>query len=189
MVKIDAQSDKTLSPGERGADVVRAVISKIEAYGRFINFDSDPLSPLFMRAMAYVETRDGATVDPNGGGIWNVAEAVFDKTQSDPRLNEIIMQLLISRPENYFRPIDWRNLNYSNLSTPLYSGLAVRLLIHLNTLPERTMHATYWINHFKTGMPISELHNQWNNGIQQGLSREGNHNLYYYNLTKKLTRA
>ena len=72
MVKLDAQSgyDKTMSPGERGTDVVRAVISKIEAYGRFITFDSASTSPVFMRVMAYVETRDGATADPNEGGIY-----------------------------------------------------------------------------------------------------------------------
>ena len=68
-------------------------ISKIEAYGRFIDFDSASTSPLFMRVMAYVETRDGAHADPNGGGIWNVEDALFRSTQDDHRLNDIIMQL------------------------------------------------------------------------------------------------
>ena len=161
MVKIDAQSgyDKTMSPGERGTDVVRAVISKIEAYGRFITFDSASTSPVFMRVMAYVETRDGATADPNGGGIWNVEDALFRRTQHDHRLNNIIMQLETAN-DSYLTPIYWRSLNYSDLSIPLYSGLAVRLIIHLNTLGSEITHARYWIMHFKTGMSVSE--NQWN---------------------------
>ena len=178
MVKVDAQSDKTLSPGERGADVVRAVISKIEAYGRIINFDSASTSRVFMRVMAYVETRDGAHADPNGGGIWNVTDTVFDRTQSDPCLDEIIMQLKnLSSPENYIRSIDWRSLNYSNLSTPFYSGLAVRFIIHLNTLDIKTRHSSYWIENFKAGMSVVEGKRHWDRG-ENSLSREeGNHNL------------
>ena len=172
MVKSDAQSDKTLSPGERGPDVVRAVISRIEAYGRFINFDSASTSPLFMRVMAYVETRDGAIpdYDPNEGGLWNVTDTVFDRTQSDPLLDEIIMQLRhLSSPENYIRPVDWRSLNYSNLSIPFYSGLAVRLIIHLNTLSASTEHSRYWVNHFKADMSVNKDH--WDMG-KHNLSRE-----------------
>ena len=158
-------------------DVVRAVISKIEAYDRFIIFDSASTSPLFMRVMAYVETRDGATpdYDPNEGGLWNVSDTVFDRTQSDPLLNEIIMQLrYLSSPENYIRPIDWRSLNYSDLSIPFYSGLAVRLIIHLKTLTASTKHSRYWVNHFKD-MSVNEDH--WDEG-ELSLSREeGNHSV------------
>ena len=186
ITKIDAQSDKTLSPGERGADVVRAVISKIEAYGRFINFDPASTSPVFMRVMAYVETRDGAHADPNGGGIWNITDTLFNRTQCDPLLDEIIMRLKnLSNSENYIRPVDWRSFNYSDLSIPLYSGLAVRLLIHLNSVntyilgPEE-MHAGYWVMHFKTGISnlVDEsLLRQWNTD-KNNLSRtEGK--LYY----------
>lgn len=175
MVRVDAQSDKTLVPGAKGADVVRAVISKIEASSRFINFDAASTSSSFMRAMAYVETRDGTTADPNRGGIWNVAEDLFRRTQTDddPMLNEIITQLnQDDRQNNYIRPVDWRNLTYNNLSTPLYSGLAVRLLIQLSTvpLPVPAQHSMYWVNTFKAGMQIQR---QWDIGRHSLSTEEG----------------
>ena len=166
MVTVNAQSDKTLVPEAKGADVVRAVISKIEASSHFINFDPAPTSSSFMRAMAYVETRDGTTDDPNRGGIWNVAKDLFRRTQTDAdgMLEIIIMQLNQTHHQNYIGPVDWKNLTYNNLSTPLYSGLAVRLLIQLSTvpLPVPAQHSMYWVDTFnKTGMQIQR---QWDFG-------------------------
>ena len=111
MVKIDAQSRRCRQEKE-----VQTWFELLyEAYGRFITFDSASTSPVFMRVMAYVETRDGATADPNGGGIWNVTveDALFRRTQHDHRLNDIIMQLETAN-DSYLTPIYWRSLNYCN---------------------------------------------------------------------------
>ena len=60
--------------------------------------------------------------------------------------------------------------NYADLSIPLYSCLAVRMLIHLNRLPVYGMYAAYWNRVFKGSR--SNL-NQWNDGAHSLANDEG----------------
>ena len=162
--------DQTIISGAYGVDVVRAVISKIETSNSFINFQSESAVSPFMRTMAYVETRDGNLTSENGGGIWNVNEALFNSTQSNVQLDSVIMQLQQENSQNHVGPVNWRSLTYANLSIPLYSGLAVRMLIHLNRLPVYGMYAAYWNDVFKGSR--SNL-NQWNDGAHRLTNDEG----------------
>ena len=79
--------DRTLEREASGADVVRAVVNRVQGvFGR----DSQ-----FLRRVAFVESKDGT--DSNTfrsgyyGGIWQVDEIAFMSTQdvaSHPRLTE-----------------------------------------------------------------------------------------------------
>ena len=122
--------DRTLEPGERGADVVRAVISKIVFSN--ITFTQDTVEA-FMRTMAFVETRDGAQPNPSGGGIWNISEDRFDEAKIQLQSShQIIMELEHHHKQNHIRLMDWDSLVYENLTIPLYSGLLARMIIHLS---------------------------------------------------------
>jgi hypothetical protein len=167
--------DLTLVAGESGASVVRAVISKIETSNSFLPFRSERAVAPFMRRMAYVETRDGNCSTSLNGGIWNVDEDLFRRTQhlkNNTQLDLLIMRLQEKNSKNYIGSVNWRNLTYENLSIPLYSGLAVRILMHLNgTLPLNTqLHPTYWRNVFKCGNSSLD---QWNDGVAQLSQYEG----------------
>ena len=167
--------DLTLVEGASGPNVVRAVISKIEASNGFIPFRPERAIAPFMRRMAYVETRDGNFSKSLNGGIWTVDERLFRRTQcleNNTQIDLMIMRLQENNFQNYIRPSNWSNLTYESLSIPLYSGVAVRILMHLNgTLPlNAQLHATYWSNVFKSGN--SSL-NQWNDGVAQLLQHEG----------------
>ena len=52
------QQDRTIVAGESGADVVQAVLAKLE-YSNVFTSSSDMCETIFMQRMAYVETRDG----------------------------------------------------------------------------------------------------------------------------------
>ena len=122
--------DRTLVPGESGADVVRAVISKIVFSN--ISFTSDTVEA-FMRTMAFVETRDGTQLNPSGGGIWSISVNHFNDAKAQlPSSSQIIMELEHHHEQNHIRLMDWDSIVYENLTVPLYSGLVVRMLIHLN---------------------------------------------------------
>lgn len=177
--------DLTLKSGASGADVVRAVISKIETSNSFINFTRERAVAIFMRRMAYVETKDGNQTSSNGIGIWNINEDLFRRTQHlgiNARFDTAIVHLQEKNPQNYVGPVNWRNLTFDNLSIPLYCGLAVRMLIHLNgTLPLNHHFPSYWVNVFKGGRSSPS---QWNDGVVQLSMHEGMsplmQNLQYY---------
>ena len=176
-IKVDVNAlDRTLIPGESGGDVVRAVISKIETSNRFIELlPIESSAAPFMRTMAYVETKDGRDNTTGAGGIWNVSEALFDMTKASMSLNSVIMRLdLENISDNHVGMVTWRNLTYANLSIPLYSGLAVRMIIHLNTtLPLSTMSPEYWATNFKRGLSVPIAMNLWNDGIDNLENIEG----------------
>lgn len=149
--------DRTLISGSNGSDVVRAVISKIISSN--ISFsngegitDAGAVAP-FMRTMAYVETRDGR--EHNGGGIWNISEDVFNDIRYAQigAYDNIIMELKQDDIHNHIGPIDWNTIIYENLSIPLYSGLAVRIRMHLNPYSQTDMvySEEYWSDVFKSG--------------------------------------
>ena len=138
--------DRTLQPEASGANVVRAVVRKIEAV-----FGDDNQ---FLRRIAFVESIDGTNPDTyrNGyhGGIWQVDEVGFRDTQdvaSHPGLRaryELIRQEF---------DINWPDVEWMDLRRPLYSGLAARLFL-LN-IPDPIPcdvagQAAYWKCHYNT---------------------------------------
>ena len=156
--------DLTLVPHSNGHDVVRAVIAKITFSNVSFLPESNKVAP-FMRTMAYVETRDGTRPNSNGGGIWNISEALFNHITQDRRedIEAIIEQLERDHPSNYIKLKDWGNLTYPDLNVPMYSGLAARVLIHLNneTLPVGSL-SHYWGRVFnRMGME-----SQWDRDVQ-----------------------
>ena len=165
--------DRTLESGASGVDVVRAVISKIETSITFLEFQPNKTAALFMRTMAYVETRDGNETNSTGGGIWKIDKALFESTQKNVELDSVIMKLQLEHPQNYVGPVNWINLTYADLSFPLYSGLAVRMLIHLNgSLPEYSMNAAYWNDVFKGSRSNLNIV-KWNDGVAHLATYEG----------------
>ena len=128
--------DKTLEQEEHGADVVRAVISKI-AFSNIKSLTRDStrhngLVETFMRIMAYVETRDGM-LSNSSGGIWNIREGLFNEVkleiQHGSKYVNVSMELEAQHNENHIRLMDWDSIVYDNLTIPLYSGLLARLVI------------------------------------------------------------
>ena len=165
--------DRTLESGASGVDVVRAVIAKIETSNTFLDFQPNKTAALFMRTMAYVETRDGNETNSTGGGIWKIDKALFESTQKNVELDSVIMKLQLEHPQNYVGPVNWINLTYADLSFPLYSGLAVRMLIHLNgSLPEYSMNAAYWNDVFKGSRSNLNIV-KWNDGVAHLATYEG----------------
>ncbi len=116
--------DRTLQREASGADVVRAVVRKIEGvFGRDNQF-------LSMRRVAFVESEDGADIDTfrsgYNGGIWQVDETAFDSTQdtnSHPMRGDRYQQIMAELG------IDWLRVRWRDLRIPLDSGLAVRLFL------------------------------------------------------------
>ena len=164
--------DRTLLPGSNGSDVVRAVISKI-IFSDHVSFVAVPegVVALFMQTMAFVETRDGTKLNQNEdrGGIWMISEASFSEArlhfQGDDN-QRIKNELQEKHPHNHIGPIDWDNIMYDNLTIPLYSGLVVRILIHLSSdrlddLPV-DRHSEYWNRVFKNRLGDMQ---QWNRDV------------------------
>ena len=172
--------DSTLASESSGPHVVRAVISKITTSN--ISFLTDEAVAPFMRIMAYVETRDGAEINPEGGGIWNIDCDQFMEAKNDLQDDsDIIMELAHEHQLNHIGPVHWNNLYYENLSIPLYSGLVARVIIHLKqrsprplTILQTNDYFSYWNFVFKDRMA---QRNQWTT-YAENLTRiedEGNH--------------
>ena len=155
----------TLVPGANGPDVVRAVIAKLTFSNIRFNHQTNGEVAPFMRTMAYVETRDGADLNPTGGGIWNIRKALFDDIKlRDNEYSQIITQLRENNPQNHIGPVDWNDISYTNLTSPLYSGLVARVLIHLTTDPlQASDFFRYWNFRFKNRMGMES---QWDRGVQ-----------------------
>ena len=150
--------DKTLEPGEHGAEVVRAVISKIvfSNITRFVDDSSrhNGLEP-FMRTMAYVETRDGVLNNPQSGGIWKITNERFDYVKGELlslTYQSMITELQSQDRDNHIRLSDWDSIVYHNLTIPLYSGLFARILILISSreIPIVDDFDFYWDNVFKS---------------------------------------
>ena len=74
--------DLTLQRDARGADVVRAVQTKLDGSNIFnmLTTTEKQLYELFIREAAYVESQDGEE-NHDGGGIWGVSEEILQQTQ------------------------------------------------------------------------------------------------------------
>lgn len=147
--------DQTTVPGSNGVNVVRAVLSRLDESRIFEQSGNADLTNVFLRNMAYVETRDGRDL-PQGaiaidGGIWKITRMQFQQTKE-----------LSSRHHHVYRAIaaslgqEWRDLEYRDLEKPLYSGLAARLyLTYVATtysiIPPTARQGQFWSEKFKGG--------------------------------------
>lgn len=162
--------DQTTDPGASGPNVVRAVISRLDAAGVFEESGNADLTNVFMRNMAYVETRDG-TDYPDGnrnGGIWKLSRNKFQQTQ---RLDSDFPGVFDAVRREF--GIEWQSLDYGELEKPLYSGLAVRLYLTYiaGFIPPTARHATFWVDNFKE---ISVSIHEWLTAIEMLSETEGN---------------
>ena len=112
--------DLTMQDDASGADIVQAVIAKLDSSHIF---QSDHR---LLRRIAYVESQDGTGSDAHGsfnGGIWAVDEGKFQALLTAPELTAdrtAIRQVL---------GIDWTHVTWNDLRKPFYSGLAARLFL------------------------------------------------------------
>ena len=150
-----ASVDRTLEDNARGAEAVRSVLSRMEQSNVFdspsISTQQAQVNEQFMREMAYVESEDGEMATDNmEGGIWRVENSIFEETllYNYTTLYQLICDAFC---------IDWRTVNYRDLTKPLYSGLAVQIHIyHLEItgrgLPEGAtdrVKAAFWLEIFQ----------------------------------------
>lgn len=142
--------DLTVTSGATGSAVVQAVVDMVS---QSCVFKSDRL---MLRRIAYAETKDGADSFTHGGGIWQVDEASFRQTKRG------LSAVLEDNIEDKFG-IDWTQAQYSDLSKPLYSGIAAMLKIaahYASTDIPVTIRgqANYWATSYTV--------NTWTNAIQ-----------------------
>ena len=166
--------DLTVEPGTRGEDVVWAVLSKIDLAGIFASNDAD-LAGIFMRRLAYVESQDGIQMSLNNtvpGGIWRVSQEMFVQTQA---FSYVSVDSLYQMIHTHFG-FDWKaDVIYSNLSKPLFSGLAVRIYLDYleksirELVPPQNGQASYWSTYFHVGASITI----WEDAISELNIKEG----------------
>lgn len=142
------QLDLTLQPEEAGTNVVLASIGRIQQSGIFT--DDNRL----LRRIAYVETRDGVDVTTYrqgyNGGIWQVDEDIFNKTQNTtihPELLQTYQQLLQALG------VDWPTATWADLRRPFFSALAARLYFTIVSDPiplaaDVRRQGEYWKRHY-----------------------------------------
>jgi len=146
------QKDQTQEPDAKGAGVVEATCSRIEAS---CVFGEDKL---FTRRVAYVESYDGA--DPKTfrdgyyGGIWQVDRSMFDKTQSSS--TKTYLQPYFNDIKKAFG-IDWAKLTWQDLTKPLHSALAARLYVEYESRNDKTGiprsiddQSKFWVKYYRT---------------------------------------
>ena len=169
--------DLTLVPGANGSDVVRAVIAKLTFSNISFNHQANGVVAPFMRTMAYVETRDGAQPNSNGGGIWNITETVFNRVMDDIDHEQVREEIEMAHPNNYVHVMDLSSLTYSDLNIPMYSGLVARLQIHLHTrFISDGCFACYWSDVFRrveSSFRRRELETYWEDSAQNLANVEG----------------
>ena len=117
--------DLTLEEDAVGADVVQAVIAKLDSSGMF---GSDHR---LLRRIAFVESEDGANNVANsthGGGIWAVEQSMLDEV--------ITASVLAGKRDEIWLNfgIEWSRVTEDDLRKPFYAGLVARLyLFYLET--------------------------------------------------------
>ncbi len=142
--------DLTLRPEASGTNVVLASLQLIEREEIF-----RPDNRL-ARRIAYVETRDGLDDDTYregyDGGIWQVDENLFNKTQdveAYPQLTAYYEQLRISFG------VDWPTTRWVDLRRPFFSALGSRLYFSLvdELVPmagDLSAQGEYWKRHYNS---------------------------------------
>ena len=139
------------NPEEKGSEIVRAVVSKIDSIFPTPNFAP---GSSFLRLVAYVETKDGN--EPNtyrsgyDGGIWQVDKKAFEGTKDVKSHPD-----LVAKHEEIKRRfgIDWSEVQWSDLRKPVYSALAARLVLYniTDAIPvELDGQAKYWNERYRT---------------------------------------
>ncbi len=144
---VSAQVDLRLTEGATGAVVVHAVVDTIQDSGIFSEDNN------LLRRIAYVATQDGETKFKTRGryGIWQVPLSAFRETRSNVNIQAQRDEILATFGMN------WLQVMPSDLSTPLYGGLAARLF--LATFPEPIpqqgdieAQAMYWKRYYGTAL-------------------------------------
>ena len=170
---LEQMVDLTLDKAATGADVVRAVEAKLDNSRLFdaASTTETQVYKLFIREAAYVESLDGAdnALGIHEGGIWRVSRNIFHQTQQH-NMTELF--------EGICRAfcIDWMNIQYSDLSTPLHSGIAISIhLLHLHSQRIQVTasdedKARFWVLSFGSG---SRSEDRWLSRISQLRSDEG----------------
>ena len=131
-----APVDGTLKPGWSGINVVTAVVEKIDVSNVFDNPNSEWFlfnrenAKDFLRILAYIRTEYGRRrLNPvtTMGGLWNITKNEFDTTKAYMRQNSALWERILNSPMLH---VDWvQDVAYTNLSIPMYSGLATVLLL------------------------------------------------------------
>ena len=186
--------DLTLTPSASGPDVARAVLSKINA-SRAFNGSSTSMISAFMRRLAYVESRDGRATPYPAGGIWNVSLAIFRNTQTT--YGNVIPVSVFNTITSYFG-FNWMTeVQFENLTKPLYSGLAVRLQLYylenikFISIPAKLSQDDFWIDNILglssiTATERKGLQTRWNNAVQEIEETEGNNSFKIVTITTYL---
>ena len=146
-------TDLTIVPGANGASVVQAVLSKLDSSGIFQQSGNADLTNVFLRNMAFAETRDGVDlVSGRGtsmeGGIWNMTATQLKQTQQQPSKVYDDIETLLGQ--------DWRSVESRDLDRPLFSGMAARLYLTYVTdagvhIPPIGNQGDFWNENFKGG--------------------------------------
>lgn len=142
--------DRTILYEEAGFDVVVATIEQLRQLGVF------PNNNRLLRRIAYAETRDGVdfTTYRRGydGGIWQVDEAIFLRTQNTSASAELLTLL---QNIQQITTLDWLQLPWNELRRPFFSGMAAS--IYLTLTPEAIPgpgdiegQARYWKRHYNS---------------------------------------
>ena len=156
--------DDTLQRAVSGQNVVVTVLEKIEASKVFHEQASDwfymntQRAKSFLRVLAYIRSNDGRR--DSIGGIWNISVDEFMTTKyhvasdSNAMLNERLKS-------HKYAQVDWLNVSYDNMTTPMYSGLAAMLLMDETMGIENpsilARPSDLWIKHFG-GTNVGDWH-------------------------------
>ena len=137
--------ESVLENGRSGTDVVLLSISYIHQTAIFRDDKN------ILRRIAFVETKDGSNLDVfnqgNSGGIWAVDEDTF----LSMKINSFLFQKHEEIRQLY--GIDWKAVQWSELSKPLYSALAARLVLFIapEDIPSSEAvpaQAQFWKDHY-----------------------------------------
>ena len=115
--------DLTVEVSATGTDVVLATVSRLESAQIFASDNR------LLRRIAFVETDDGLQPEETSidrGGIWRVDYAQFQQTTTNASLEEKRADVAAAFPE-----VDWGATVWEDLSKPLWSALAARLVLFL----------------------------------------------------------
>ena len=140
-----AAGDDVLSQvNANGSAVVLETVGALQQSGVFGN-DNEML-----QRIAFVETRDGTQPSDTGGGIWAVSEGSFLQTQN--LQTNVHLPAKLKQIRAAFQ-IDWLQVQGRDLCEPLYSAIAVRLVLYLTprAIPpanDLEAQAKFWVQYY-----------------------------------------
>ena len=154
----------------RGADVVDAVIARLDAaFDSTDNtFWTEGQDSLFTRDLAFVESSFG--MDPNTfsnefyRGIWQVGRSEFESTQAAVARKDEGYANKLTQISTVLG-INWLDVVWEDLTKPLDSTLAARLVLHLKALDngsaicsvipsadEKHLYSDFWYQCYRNGL-------------------------------------